>query len=132
MVLHRWKRFYFPEEFHAYLPIHEHPVDRQLVAIADRGIGRTALRWASALEDDAGIREDFRQARRHHLRLGASSFENPAGPLLPPIGPQALEYFAAFMVEDSEADRARRPVGFGGGADRGGGVGGLNLDFGHN
>ena len=49
---------------------------------------------------------------------------------LPPIGPQALEDFAAFAVEDSEADRARRPVRIGGGADRGGGVGGLNLGFG--
>ena len=56
----------------------------------------------------------------------------PRRTALPPIGPQALEDFAAFMVEDSEADRARRPVGIGGGADRGGGVGGLNLGFGHN
>jgi hypothetical protein len=48
------------------------------------------------------------------------------------IGLEALEDFAALLVEYSEADCARRPVGLRRGADSGGGVGGLNFDFGDN
>ena len=57
------------------------------------------------------------------------SFRPPAGLPLPPIGSQALEDFTALEIEDSEADRSRRPVRIGRGADRGGGVGRLDFRF---